>query len=156
MSINITLFGQMIAFILLIWFVNKLLWGPVTNLLNERQKRISEGLSAAEKGKKDLELAEKRAKEILLEAKHQCTDITNLAKKQATEMVEEAKSLAREEAERIKAAGKAEIDQEVNRAREKLRKEVAAIAMLGASKVLRKEIDAKAHNQLLDDMARQI
>ena len=156
MNITVTLIGQIAAFILLIWFVNKVLWGPLNNLLAERQKKIADGLAAAEKGKHELELSEKRAKEELHEARTQAADILAQAEKRANEIVEEAKGNARNEGERIITAAHAEIEQEVNRAKEQLREQVAAIAVSGASKILSREIDASAHNDLLKDLATQI
>ena len=156
MNITVTLIGQIAAFILLIWFVNKVLWGPLNNLLAERQKKIADGLAAAEKGKHELELSEKRAKEELHEARTQAADILAQAEKRANEIVEEAKGNARNEGERIITAAHAEIEQEVNRAKEQLREQVAAIAVSGASKILSRVIDASAHNDLLKDLATQI
>ena len=156
MNITVTLFGQIAAFVLLIWFVNKLLWGPLTNLLAERQKKIADGLAAAKKGKHELELSERRAKESLHEARSQAADILAQAEKRANEIVEEAKGNARNEGERLITAAHAEIEQEVNRAKEQLRGQVAAIAIAGASKILSREIDANAHNDLLKELATQI
>lgn len=156
MNITVTLFGQIAAFILLIWFVNKVLWGPLNNLLAERQKKIADGLAAAEKGKHELELSEKRAKETLHTAREQAADILAQAEKRASEIVDEAKNNARNEGERIITAAHAEIGQEVNRAKEQLRGQVAALAVSGASKILSREIDANAHNDLLKDLAAQI
>jgi len=156
MNITVTLFGQIAAFILLIWFVNKVLWGPLNNLLSERQKKIADGLAAAEKGRHELEMSEKHAKEALHEARAQAAEILAHTEKRANEIVEEAKNNARTEGERIIAAAHAEIEQEVNRAKEQLRAQVAAIAVSGASKILKREIDANAHNDLLKDLAAQI
>ncbi len=156
MNINATLLIQMIAFMLLIWFVNRVLWGPLSKLMEDRQKRITDGLSAAEKGKHELELAEKKAKEILKDAKHQAQNILGQAEKRGSEIVEDAKVKATEEAGRIKASAQAEIEQEVSRAREELRKEVASIAVSGAEKILRKEIDAERHNDMLETLVKSI
>ena len=114
MSINATLIIQIISFVLLIWFVNKVLWGPMSKLLEDRQKRIADGLSAAEKGKHELELAEKRAKEVLKDAKLQAQNVLSQAEKRSTEIVQDAKVKAAEEAERIKAAAQADIEQEIS------------------------------------------
>lgn len=156
MSINATLIIQIIAFVLLIWFVNKVLWGPLSKLMEDRQKRIADGLSAAEKGKHELELAEKRAKDVLKDAKLQAQNVLSQAEKRGTEIVEDAKVKAAEEAERIKAAAQADISQEISRARELLRKEVAALVVSGAEKILNKEVDAKAHNDMLETLVKQI
>jgi F-type H+-transporting ATPase subunit b len=156
MNITVTLIGQMLAFVLLIWFVNKVLWGPLNNLLATRQKKIADGLAAAEKGKHELELAEKRAKEAMHEARNQAAEVLAHAEKRASEIVEEAKGNARHEGERLIAAAHSEIEQEVNRAKEQLRGQVAAIAVSGAGKILGREIDASAHDDLLKDLAAQI
>ncbi len=156
MSINATLLIQIIAFIVLIWFVNKVLWGPLSKLMEDRQKKIADGLSAAEKGKHELELAEQKAKDVLKEAKAQAQNVLSQAEKRGSEIVEDAKVKATEEADRIKATAQAEIEQEVSRAREELRKEVAAIAVSGAEKILAKEIDAATHNDMLEALVKQI
>ncbi len=156
MNITVTLIAQMIAFGLLIWFINKVMWGPLSGLLEARQKRIADGLAAAEKGKHEQALAEKRATELLKEAKDQAQDIVAQGQKRASEIVEEAKDTARAEGDRIVAAANAELEREVNQAKEVLRVQVAAIAVAGAEKVLKREIDAKAHETLLNDLAAQI
>ncbi len=156
MNINATLLIQIVAFVLLIWFVNKVLWGPLTKLMADRQKRVADGLSAAEKGKHELELAEQKAKETLKEAKAQAQNILAQAEKRANEIVEDAKIQAQEEAERVKAAAQAEIEQEIAQAREQLRKEVAELVVTGAEKILRKEVDAKAHEELLKSLVQSI
>jgi len=155
-NITVTLIAQMLAFGLLIWFVNKVMWGPLSGIMAARQKRIADGLAAAEKGKHEQELAEKRAKEILKAAKDQAAEIIAQSQKRASEIVEEAKDTARTEGERIVTAANAEIEREVNQAREVLRGQVAVLAVAGAEKVLKREIDAKAHGDLLNDLAAQI
>ncbi|NPA71453.1 MAG: F0F1 ATP synthase subunit B [Gammaproteobacteria bacterium] len=156
MSINATLLIQMIAFMLLIWLVNKVLWAPLSKLMEDRQKKIADGLSAAEKGKHELELAEQKAKDLLKDAKLQAQNILGQAEKRGSEIVEDAKVKATEEADRIKASAQAEIEQEVSRAREGLRKEVASIAISGAEKILGKEVDAAAHNDMLETLIKSI
>lgn len=152
MNITVSLIGQMIAFVLLIWFVNRFLWGPLSGLMAERQKRIADGLAAADKGKHELELAEKRAKEVLKDTKAQAAEILAQAEKRAAEIVEDGKQNARAEGERLLAAARAEIEQEANRAREQLRGQVVSIATAGAGKILRREVDAKAHAELMKDL----
>lgn len=156
MNITATLLAQIVAFVLLIWFVNKFLWGPMSSMLEARQKRIADGLSAAEKGKKELELAEKHATDALKDAKAQAAEILIQAEKRGSEVVEEAKGKAREEGERILAAANAEIEQEFNRAKEEIRGKVAEISVAAASKIIGHEIDAKAHDKLIKDLATQI
>lgn len=156
MNISVTLLAQMTAFILLIWFVNKVLWAPMSSMMEARQKRIADGLAAGEKGKHEQELAEKRAKETLKESKGQAAEIIAQAQKRASEIVEAAKGTAREESDRIVAAANAELEREVNQVKEALRSQVSSIAIAGAEKVLKKEIDAKTHSALLDDIVAQI
>ena len=156
MNVTATLFGQIIVFALLIWFINRFLWGPLTGVMEARKKRIADGLAAAERGKHEQELAEQRAEEVLHEAKGRASEIINQAQKRANEIVEEAKDNARAEAERLVAAAHAEIEQETNRAREQLRGQVVDLAVAGASKVLKREVDAKAHDELLKDLVAQM
>ncbi len=156
MNITATLIGQMLVFIGLILFVQKFLWQPMLDMLEDRKKRIADGLAAAERGEKEQELAEGRAVEALKEAKGKAADIIALAQRRAGEIVDEAKVDAVAEGERIKISANADIEQEVNRAREQLRKEVSAIALQGVRKVINKEVDAKTHAKVLDDLVGQI
>ena len=156
MNITATLFVQMITFALFVWFTMRFVWRPLTGIMEERNKRIADGLAAAERGQHEQELAEQRAKETLHEAKQRASEIVNQAQKRANEMVEEAKTEARTEGERLLTSAKAEIEQEVNRAREQLRAQVAVLAVDGAERVLKREIDANAHNQMLDELVSQI
>ncbi len=156
MNITATLIGQMLTFAVLIWFIKAVLWEPMLNMLEDRKQRIADGLAAAERGQHEQELAEERAKDALREAKQQAAEVLVKAERRAGEIVDEAKETAREEGDRIKVAAQAEIDQEVNRARETLRKEVSKVALQGAEKILGKEIDAAAHSKVLDDLVAQI
>ena len=156
MNINLTLMGQSLTFIVFVWFCMKFVWPPIMNALEERKKKIADGLAAAERGAHEQELAEKRAAEVLHEAKQQAQDILAQAQKRASEIVEEAKTNAREEGERIITAANAEIEQEANRAREELRGQVASLAVAGASKVLKREVDAAANEDLLKDLVAQL
>ena len=156
MNITATLLAQMVAFVLLIWFVNKVLWGPVTKMMAERQKRIADGLAAADKGKHELARAEEHAKKLLSDAKAQAGEIIVQAEKRGNEIVEEAKHNARSEADRLLAAAKAEIDQETNRAKEQLRGQVVSLSVAGAKRILKREIDPNAHGDLLKDLVAQI
>jgi F-type H+-transporting ATPase subunit b len=155
-NITVTLIAQMLAFILLIWFVNRVMWKPMMGLMEARQKRIADGLAAAERGKQEQADAEKRAAELLEESKQKAADIIAQAQRRAKEIEEEAKESAKADAERIKTAAEAEIEREVNQAREHLRAQVASIAIAGAEKVLKQKIDAKAHDKLLSDLAAEI
>lgn len=156
MNINATLIGQSITFIFFVLFCMKFVWPPIMNALHERRKQIADGIAASERGQHEQQLAEKHAKETMHEAKQQASEILNQAQKRASEIVDEAKGNAREEGERILTAARSEIDQEVNRVKEQLRKQVAAIAVAGAGKVLQREIDEQAHSDLLDDLVREI
>lgn len=156
MNINLTLFGQTVAFIVFVWFCMKYIWPPLIGALEARKKTIADGLASAERGQKEQELAQQRVEEQLKEAKVQASEIIGQAQKRAGELVEEAKSSASEEGERIKAAAQSEIDREVNRAKEQLRKQVSALAIAGAEQVLNREIDGNAHNAVLDELAAQI
>ena len=156
MNINLTLIGQSITFGLFVWFCYAYVWPPLVNALADRQKRISEGLAAAERGQHEHELAEKKAAERLKEAKGQASEIISHAQKRATEIVDEAKDDAHVEAGRIKTGANAEIEQEINRAREHLRQEVVVLAMAGAEKILKREVDADAHSATLKDLSAQL
>jgi len=156
-NITVTLFAQMIAFGLLIWFVNKVMWGPLSGIMEARQKRIADGLAAAEKGKHEEVLAKKKAVEVLKEAKDQAAEVVAQGQKRASEIVEEAKEAARTEGERIVTAANAEIEREINQAKEVLRAITNKdIAIAGATKVLKREIDAKSHDALLNELAAEI
>jgi F-type H+-transporting ATPase subunit b len=152
MNINLTLIVQLFSFGLFVWFCMKFVWPPIMAALDERKQQIADGLAAAERGKREQELAEKRAKELLVDAKEQAAELITHAQKRAGEIIEEAKADARTEGARLLAAARAEIDQEVNRAKEQLRAEVVALAVSGAEKVLAKEIDARAHEDLLSEL----
>ena len=156
MNFNATLIGQMITFGLLVIFTMKYVWPPIMQAMQDRQKRIAEGLAAAERGVREQELAASKAAETLREAKRQAAEVIAQAQKRANEIVEQSKAEAREEGQRQLIAAKAEIDQEINHAREQLRGQVAAIVLAAAGKVLTQEVDAKAHAKMLDDLVAQL
>ena len=156
MNINLTLIGQSITFIFFVMFCMKFVWPPLVAALDERKAKIADGLAAAEKGKHDGELAKQRVLDTLKEAKVKAQEIINLAEKRASEIVEESKDTARVEGERILVAANAEIEQEMNRAREQLRGQVVSLAVAGAGKVLKREIDEKANEDLLKDLVSQL
>ena len=149
MNINATLIGQTITFFLFVWFCMKFVWPPIMQALAERKKQIADGLAAGERGKHELELASKRAAENLHEAKQKAAEIIAQAEKRASQVIEEAKGAAKDEGNRILVGAKAEVEQEVFRAKEVLRQHVADLAVAGAAKILRREVDAKAHADLL-------
>jgi F-type H+-transporting ATPase subunit b len=149
MNINLTLFAQAITFFAFILFTAKFVWPPLMRAVEARQKQIADGLAAGEEGKRSLELSGRQAEEEIAKARLRAAEIVGQAEKRALQMIEEAKTSARDEGGREKAAAKAEIEQEVSRAREMLRTQVAALAVAGAEKILRREVDAKAHADLL-------
>ena len=149
MNINFTLFSQAFAFAIFIWFTVRFVWPPLMRAIENRQKTIADGLAAGERGKHELELASQRSADVVREAKQRASDIIAQAEKRAAEIVDEAKNTAKEEGSRILVGAKADVEQEVFRAREALRQHVAELAVAGASKILRREVDAKAHADLL-------
>ena len=156
MNINATLIGQVIWFALFIFFVMKFVWPYFQRIIAERQKTIADGLAAAEKGQKDLSSAKSNADEIIREARNRAVQIENQAQHRANELIDQAKKNAVGEGERLIAAAQQQIQLESTRARESLRKEVAALAVSGASQLLEREIDPKAHAALLDKLAAQL
>lgn len=153
MNVTATLLGQMITFSVLVIFIKEFLWGPVTQILEDRKKRIAEGLAAAERGHHERELGKKKALEIIREARQSAADMIEQAQIRAHDIIEDAEEEARASAERIMLAARTEIDQETGRAREQLRHELVVLAMAAAERILRKEIDANAHAQLLEHFA---
>lgn len=153
MNLTATIIGQIIAFFAFAWFCMVYVWPPIVNALAERQKKIADGLQAAERAGHDLELAQQRASELLKDAKASSAGIIDQANKRASQIVEEAKEQAREEGQRMIAGAKAEIEQEVNRAKEALRAQVAAIAVAGAEKILESSIDESKHADLVESLA---
>ena len=156
MNINLTLIGQMIAFICFVVFCMKYVWPPILAAMAEREKKIADGLAAADRASHDLELAKEKAVERLKEAKEEASSIIDSANKRAGQLVEEAKDAAVVEADRVKASAQAEIEQETNRAREQLRGQVAALSLAGAEKVLGSAIDQEAHNELVEKLASEL
>ena len=156
MDINMTLIGQTIAMIVFVWFCMKFIWPPILSALEERQKQIEEGLAAADKSQEKLVEAASRADEIVAEARHQATGILDQAHARANEIVADGKSDGVKERERQLAAAKAEIEQEANKAREELRGQVSAIAIASAEKILKREIDSKAHDDILGKLAQEL
>ena len=156
MNINLTLIGQTISFIVFVWFCMKFIWPPLIKALDERKQTIADGLAAAERGKREQQLAEKNATQAMHDAKVEAADIIAQAQKRASEIVDESKGEAREEGERILLAARSEIDQEVNRAKEELRGHLGKIVVLGASKVLDREVDQAAHDALIKELVAEI
>lgn len=156
MNINATLFAQAIVFFAFIFITVKYVWPMMQEKIDARQKAIADGLAAAEQGKKSLEVSARQSEQAIQEARARAAEIIAQAERRDAQMVEEAKSAAKAEGDREKAAAKADISQEVSRAREQLREQVAALAVSGAEKILRREVDAKAHADLLDGIKKQL
>lgn len=156
MNLNLTLIAQAITFTVFIWVTVKFIWPYMLRAIEARQKTIADGLAAAEQGKRSLEVSSRQADEEVKKARERAAEVLAQAERRAAQMVEEAKNAAREEGNREKAAAKAEIEQEVTRAREQLRDHVASLAVAGAERILRREVDAKAHAELLDTIKKQL
>ncbi len=156
MNFNATLIGQSITFLVFVWICMKYIWPPLMAILEQRNSKISEGLAAAQRGQQDLEDAQTKVTVSLNDAKQQAQEIINQAQKRANEIVDEAKGAACDEADKIKVTASADIDQQINSAREQLRKEVSSIALAGAEQILKREVDAKAHATVLDELVTQI
>jgi F-type H+-transporting ATPase subunit b len=153
MNMNLTLLGQAISFAIFVWFCVKYVWPPILKALEDRESRIADGLAAGERGRHELELAEKRATDVLREGREKAQEFVAQAQRRADEIVEAAKGAAREEAERIKQMAQAEIEQNRNRARDELRGQVARLALVGAEQVLMREVDEQKHRDVLDRLA---
>jgi F-type H+-transporting ATPase subunit b len=156
MNINLTLLAQALTFAAFIWFTTKFIWPFLLRAIETRQKTIADGLAAAEQGRKSLEVSSREAEEAIRQARGRAAEIIGQAEKRASQLIEEGKAAARQEGDREKAAAKAEIGQEAARAREQLREQVALLAVAGAEKILRREVDAKSHADLLESIKHQL
>lgn len=156
MDINMTLLGQSIAMLVFVWFCMKIIWPPIMNAIEERQTKIADGLAAAERGQQSLDDAKSEAGKIVGDARKQATGILDQAHSRANEIVAEGKAEGVKERERQLVAARAEMEQEVNRAREELRGQVSAIAVASAEKILRREIDGNAHEDILTRLAAEL
>jgi len=156
MNINFTLVAQAISFSIFIWFTARFVWPPLMKAVEERQKKIADGLAAADKGQQELVQAQGRAEQVLNGAKQQSQDLLANAQKRADEMIEQAKQAAKLEGERQLAAAHATIEQEIQQAREALRGQVAALALAGAEQVLMREIDFAKHKEVLDKLGARL
>jgi F-type H+-transporting ATPase subunit b len=155
-NINLTLIGQSITFLVFVWFCYKFVWSAIMSALEEREKKIAEGLDQADRAARDLELAKEEAGKKLRVAKEEAAAIIDAANKRASQIVDDAKAAAITEGDRLKEAAQAEIDQQAVRAREQLRAELSALVIEGASKVLEAEVDEKAHAELVSKLAAQL
>ncbi len=149
MNLNATLFAQIVVFFILAWFTMKFVWPPIMKALDERATKIADGLAAAERGKQSLDLAAKRSAETVREGKEKVAEVLAQADKRALQIIEAAKVQAKVEADKIFAGAQAEIEQEAARVKESLRERVAELAVAGAEKILRREVDVKAHAEML-------
>lgn len=156
MNINLTLIGQLISFLFFIWFCKRFVWTALMRMMEQRQAKIADGLDAADRAARDLELAQEKATDQLKAAKQEAAAIIDQANKRATQIIEEAKDQAIAEGNRLKAAAEAEIEQQINRAKEELRKKVAVLALQGAEKVLQASIDENANRALVDNLSAQL
>lgn len=156
MDFNLTLIGQTIAMIFFVWFTMKFIWPPIMNAIEARQVAIADGIAAAQRGQTDLENAKAEAAKIIAEARDQARSIIDQANSRASAILEAAKAEAEAEKQRRLEAARAQIDVEINRAREELRGQVAAIAVAGAERILKREIDAAAHRDLLERLAAEL
>jgi F-type H+-transporting ATPase subunit b len=155
-SINATLIAQLIVFLILVAFTMKFVWPPITKALDERARRISEGLSAADKAKADLQAANRRVEEQLSAARNETTQRIADAERMAQSLIEDAKARASEEGAKIVAAARAEAQQEMSKAREALREQVAALAVKGAEQILRREVNPAVHVDLLNRLQAEL
>lgn len=156
MNINLTILGQAIAFFIFVVFCMKMVWPPVIAALQERQKKIADGLAASDRAERDLELAQEKSAQELREAKQQAGGLIEQANKRAAQIVEASKDDARKEGEKLIEQAKAEIVQELNQAREALRSEIGVIAIAGAEKILETSVDASKHNEMLEKLAAEL
>jgi F-type H+-transporting ATPase subunit b len=153
MDINATIIGQFITFAILVWFIMKFVWPPITKAMHDRDKKIASGLEAAERSKRELEMAEHKSAAIIREAKQQATQIIEQANLHSAKLVEEAKVNAKQESQRIVATAQGEIDREVTQAKESLKNQLATLAIAGAEKIIQRNLDAKAQHDLLNQLA---
>lgn len=156
MDINATLLGQLITFLVLVWFTMRYVWPPITKAIEDREKTIAGGLEAAERSKRELEQAEHKALDLIRLAKTEATQVIDQAQRRAVLLIEEAKSAARVEGDRIILQANDEIAREVSQAKEELRKQLAGLAVLGAEKIIRRNLDASAQKDLLAEFVAEI
>lgn len=152
MNINLTLFGEMLTFAIFVWFTMRFIWPPLTKAMTERREKIAAGLAAAEKGKRDLELAAHKVTEILTEAKAQAAQLIEQANHRANHIIEESKAHARDEGNRLLAIAKSDIEREFQAARDTLMTQVSSLVIAGAEKVLRHEVNQSANDRLVNEI----
>ena len=156
MDINATIIGQFITFAILVWFTMKYVWPPIIKTMHEREKKIAAGLEAAERSKRELEIAEHKALSIIRDAKQQASQIIEQANLHSSQLIEEAKGQGKLESQRIVEMAQNEIDREVTQAKEALRSQLAKLAVAGAEKIIHRNLDASVHSDLLNELAAEI
>lgn len=156
MDINATIIGQFITFAILVWFTMKYVWPPVTKTLHDREKKIADGLEAAERSKRELEMAEHKAFSIIRDAKHQASQLIEQANFHSAQLIEEAKSQAKIEGLRIVDLAQGEIDRNVAQAKEALKVQFATLAVTGAERIIQRNLDPSIHTDLLNELAAEI
>lgn len=156
MDINATIIGQFLTFMILVWVSMKYVWPPITKTMHDREKKIAAGLEASERSKRELELAEHKALSIIREAKVHASQIVEQANLQSTQLIDEAKTQAKHEGQRIVDMAQSEIDREVTQAKETLKAQVATLAISGAEKIIKRHLDQKTHDDLLNELAAEI
>tara|TARA_R110000868_G_scaffold276747_1_gene536499 strand:+ start:323 stop:793 length:471 start_codon:yes stop_codon:yes gene_type:complete len=156
MDINATIIGQLLTFALLVWFTTKYVWPPVTKVMHDREKTIADGLEAAERSHRELEMAEHKALTIIREARQQANQVIEQANLHSAKLVEEAKSVAKQEGQRIVELAQGDIDREISQAKEILKTHLAKLAIGGAEKIIRRSLDTQAHHDLMNELAAEI
>lgn len=156
MDINATIIGQFITFAILVWFTMKYVWPPIIKAMHEREKKIAAGLEAAERSKRELEMAEHKVFSIIRDAKQQATQIIEQANLHSAQLIEEAKAQAKQESLRIVEMAQGEIDREVNRAKEGLKNQLAVLAVTGAERIIKRNLNASMHDDLLNELTSEI
>lgn len=156
MDINFTLVIQMLVFMAFVWFTMKFVWPPLEKALQERQDKIADGLAAAERGQRELELAQHRVKDELKQAKANAADIIEKANRRANQLIEEAKAEAREEAQKVSRLAHEQLIQDVNNAKAQLRSRVASLAVAGAEKIIMREVDEKTSHALMHNLIEEL
>ena len=156
MNLNLTLIGQMITFALFVWFTMKFVWPPLMKLMQERQQQIADGLAAAEQGQKELELAQRQRQEILTDAKAKASTIVEQATHRANHIVEESKKRARVEGDRLVQMAKSDAEQQYQAAKDQLMNQVSSLALVGAERILKREIDGQSNNDIIKELVDEI
>lgn len=156
MEINATIIGQFLTFAILVWFTMKYVWPPIMTAMHDREKKIASGLEAADRSKRELEMAEHKAISIIREAKQQAAQVIEQANLHSAQLVEEAKAQAKQESQRIVEMAQGEIDREVAKAKDALKAQFATLAISGAEKIIQRNLDPSVHHEILNELAAEI